>query len=145
MAKKSTSSSKSQYSDNALRERLKKKIMASTKGGNAGQWSARKAQLLAAEYKKAGGTYTGKRKAPQKHLKEWTEEKWQTKSGSARARHGKATDRYLPKKAWDKLSPAEKKATNAKKRKGSKAGTQFVANTKAAKTARGKASKKSKK
>jgi hypothetical protein len=30
---------------------------AGTKGGNAGQWSARKAQMLAREYKKAGGGY----------------------------------------------------------------------------------------
>jgi len=40
-----------------LRERLFKKIKAGTRGGNAGQWSARKAQLLAREYKAAGGGY----------------------------------------------------------------------------------------
>ena len=32
---------------------------AGTRGGKAGQWSARKAQLLASEYKKAGGGYRG--------------------------------------------------------------------------------------
>jgi len=40
-----------------MRERLFKKIKAGTRGGKAGQWSARKAQLLAKEYKAAGGGY----------------------------------------------------------------------------------------
>ena len=34
-----------------------KRIKAGTKGGNAGQWSARKAQMLAKAYKDAGGGY----------------------------------------------------------------------------------------
>jgi hypothetical protein len=45
------------YTKPALRERLFKQIKAGTKGGDPGEWSARKAQLLAAEYKKAGGGY----------------------------------------------------------------------------------------
>jgi hypothetical protein len=45
------------YTQPALRKRLFEKIKAGTKGGKAGQWSARKAQLLASEYKKAGGGY----------------------------------------------------------------------------------------
>ena len=45
------------YTKPALRKRLFEKIKAGTKGGKAGQWSARKAQLLASEYKKAGGGY----------------------------------------------------------------------------------------
>jgi len=45
------------YTKPALRKRLFKAILAGTKGGRAGQWSARKAQLLAARYKKAGGGY----------------------------------------------------------------------------------------
>ena len=40
-----------------MRKRLFEKIKAGTKGGKAGQWSARKAQLLAAEYKRKGGGY----------------------------------------------------------------------------------------
>jgi hypothetical protein len=40
-----------------MRKRLFEKIKRGTKGGNAGQWSARKAQLLAKEYKAAGGGY----------------------------------------------------------------------------------------
>lgn len=45
------------YTKPELRKRLFREIMAGTKGGKAGQWSARKAQLLAARYKKAGGGY----------------------------------------------------------------------------------------
>ncbi|CAB4128826.1 hypothetical protein UFOVP111_88 [uncultured Caudovirales phage] len=45
------------YTKPALRKQLFNKIKAGTKGGDPGEWSARKAQLLAAEYKKAGGGY----------------------------------------------------------------------------------------
>ncbi len=134
-------SAASRYTRPALRERLKKKIQASDKGGKPGQWSARKSQLLAQEYKKAGGGYTGGKGQAQKSLDRWTDEKWQTREGSARARHGRTTSRYLPKKAWDALSEGEKKATDTKKRVASRGGKQFVANTPAAKVARKKATK----
>ena len=45
----------SKYTKPALRERIKKRITAGSKGGKPGQWSARKAQMVAAAYKKAGG------------------------------------------------------------------------------------------
>ena len=45
------------YTKPTMRKRLFERIKRGTKGGKAGQWSARKAQLLAAEYKKAGGGY----------------------------------------------------------------------------------------
>ena len=45
------------YTKPALRKRLFSKIKAGTKGGKAGHWSARKAQMLALQYKKAGGGY----------------------------------------------------------------------------------------
>lgn len=45
------------YTKPEMRKRLFKKIKAGTKGGDPGEWSARKAQLLASEYKKAGGGY----------------------------------------------------------------------------------------
>lgn len=45
------------YTKPSMRKRLFEKIKAGSKGGNPGQWSARKAQLLASEYKKAGGGY----------------------------------------------------------------------------------------
>ena len=46
------------YTKPAMRKRLFNAIKAGTKGGKAGQWSARKAQLLAVRYKKNGGGYT---------------------------------------------------------------------------------------
>ena len=45
------------YTKPTLRKRLFEKIKAGSKGGKAGQWSARKAQMLAREYKAAGGGY----------------------------------------------------------------------------------------
>jgi hypothetical protein len=61
--KKTKSKSKSKvneagnYTKPTMRKRLFNKIKAGTKGGKAGQWSARKAQMLAKEYKAAGGGY----------------------------------------------------------------------------------------
>ena len=45
------------YTKPEMRERIKDRIMAGDKGGKEGQWSARKAQMLAKAYKKAGGGY----------------------------------------------------------------------------------------
>lgn len=45
------------YTKPELRKKLFNKIKAGSKGGDPGEWSARKAQLLASEYKKAGGGY----------------------------------------------------------------------------------------
>ena len=45
------------YTKPEMRKRMFASIKAGSKGGNPGQWSARKAQLLAARYKKAGGGY----------------------------------------------------------------------------------------
>jgi len=55
--KKSRVNEAGNYTKPAMRKRLFNKIKAGTRGGKAGQWSARKAQLLALEYKKAGGGY----------------------------------------------------------------------------------------
>ena len=69
----------SKYTKPALRERIKKRITAGSKGGKPGQWSARKAQMVAAEYKKAGGGYKGGEGKKQKSLKKWGKEDWQTR------------------------------------------------------------------
>ena len=45
------------YTKPAMRKRLFSKIKAGGKGGRPGQWSARKAQMLAKQYKAAGGGY----------------------------------------------------------------------------------------
>jgi hypothetical protein len=48
------------YTKPALRKRIFNRIKAGSKGGKPGQWSARKAQMTAAAYKKAGGGYRAK-------------------------------------------------------------------------------------
>lgn len=58
----------------------------------------------------------------QQSLDEWTDQKWRTSDGSP----SKGKKRYLPDKAWDALSPAEKAATNKAKAAGDKKGKQFV-------------------
>mgnify|MGYP003132203317 CR=1 FL=1 len=55
--KKSTVNQAGNYTKPALRRRIFNRIKAGTKGGAAGQWSARKAQMVAAAYKRAGGGY----------------------------------------------------------------------------------------
>ena len=68
------------------------------------------------------GTGT-KVKAPQKSLKDWTDQKWRTKSGKPSSKTG---ERYLPEAAIKALSPAEYAATTRAKRAGKAAGKQFV-------------------
>jgi len=55
--KKSTVNSAGNYTKPAMRKRLFNQIKAGSKGGRAGQWSARKAQMLARKYKANGGGY----------------------------------------------------------------------------------------
>lgn len=70
-------------------------------------------------------------KAPQKSLKKWTKQEWGTKSGKPSTQGKKATgERYLPKKARQALSDAEYASTSRAKRKGTKAGKQYVAQPK---------------
>lgn len=45
------------YTKPGMRKRLFERIKAGSKGGNAGQWSARKSQMLAKMYKARGGGY----------------------------------------------------------------------------------------
>jgi len=45
------------YTKPTMRKRIFEAIKAGTKGGAAGQWSARKAQMLAKKYKARGGGY----------------------------------------------------------------------------------------
>ena len=71
----------------------------------------------------------------QQSLKNWTKQKWRTKSGKPSAKTG---ERYLPEKAIKSLTSAEYAATTRAKRKGKAAGKQFVKQPKtiAKKTAR---------
>ena len=54
---KSTVNSAGVYTKPTMRKTLLNKIKAGSSGGDAGEWSARKAQLLAKEYKAKGGGY----------------------------------------------------------------------------------------
>ena len=135
MSGKSAEDYAADYTEPELRARLKEEIKAGDKGGRAGQWSARKSQLLATEYEAQGGGYVhdGERTASQQHLSEWTAQDWHTADGGTAERGEHETARYLPDAAWALLSPEEQAATDSAKRHGE---GQHVPNTEAAKEAR---------
>ena len=112
--------------DPALWEQVKDEVTSGAKGGKAGEWSARKAQMAVAEYKKRGGDYRGERD-PHNSLHEWSEEEWGTKSGK---KSGDTGERYLPKQAREALSDAEYKRSTAKKRADTRKGRQHSAQPK---------------
>lgn len=62
-------------------------------------------------------------KKPQQSLKNWTKQKWRTKSGKKSSETG---ERYLPEKAIKSLSASEYAATTKAKREGTRKGKQFV-------------------
>jgi len=115
-----------------LWKRIVARVKAGSKGGDPGEWSARKAQLAVNQYKKSGGSYVGPKK--ETSLSKWTKQEWTTSDGEP----SKGKKRYLPKKAWDSLSSSQKAATNRAKAEGNKSGKQFVPQPKniAAKTAK---------
>ena len=123
----STQKKKVIRSNPKLWESVKKKVTRGSKGGNPGQWSARKAQLAVAEYKKRGGKYAkNSAKSKNTSLGKWTRQKWGTKSGKNSVVGKKATgERYLPKKARDTLTNKEYKRTSRNKRKDTKKGLQY--------------------
>jgi hypothetical protein len=111
----------------ALWKRVVAQVKAGSKGGDAGEWSARKSQLASKLYKEKGGSYTGEKTEAQKSMTKWTQERWNTKSGKPSTVGPKATgERYLPKKAREALSSKEYAATSRAKREGTKQGKQFV-------------------
>jgi len=110
--------------DPAKWKRIVASVKAGSKGGNPGQWSARKAQLAVLRYKKSGGSYSGPK--TETGLSKWTKQNWTTSDGKPSG--GKK--RYLPKAAWAALSTAEKASTNRAKAEGNKAGKQFVSQPK---------------
>ena len=100
---------------------MKSEVTAGDKGGEAGEWSARKAQLAVALYKKKGGGYAG-RKDAHNSLAEWTKEDWGTRSGKP---SGETHERYLPKAEREALSKSEYDRTTAKKRADTRKGVQY--------------------
>jgi len=115
---------KDKYTKPALRERIKKRIMAGSKGGRPGQWSARKSQMLVKQYEAAGGGYKrpqGRTKS-QRSLSRWTGQDWQS-AGKGGV--------YLPKRAISALksTPEGRRklaAANTKKRRTTRKGQQVA-------------------
>ncbi len=97
------------------------RVKAGSKGGRRGVWTARKAQLATARYKKAGGGYRG-RKSSKNSLTKWSKQDWgyvsKRDSKKPRAKRG----RYLPKKVRESLTKGQKAYTNRKKREATKKG-----------------------
>lgn len=105
-------------SNEALWEKIKNEVMDSeTAGTRAGQWSARKAQMAVRLYKEAGGEYSGNKGT----LAKWTKQQWTTKSGLPSHITG---ERYLPKKAIEKLSEEDYHITSEAKRNDMELGIQ---------------------
>ena len=130
------------YTKPELRKRIVAEVKAGSAGGRPGQWSARKAQIVADRYERAGGGYSGPKTSAQKSLSKWTKEDWRTKSGKPSTQGPNATgERYLPAKAIKSLSPEEYRATTRKKQEGTRQGKQFVPNTPKAREAGRKARK----
>lgn len=104
-------------------KRIVAAVKAGSKGGDPGQWSARKAQLATARYKKSGGGYKGAKSASNS-LSKWSKQDWTTASGKKSKDTGEA---YFPKAAVAALKKAGKysKAT-AQKRAATKKGKQFA-------------------
>ena len=123
----------SNYTNPSLRERIKNEVMAGSKGGKPGQWSARKAQILNARYKKAGGGFKGPKTKAQKSLSNWTKQDW--------GYSGKGKGVYLPKAKRQALkgTPQGRKRlarAEAAKRMATKKGKQFSRHGLAAGTSR---------
>ena len=110
------------YTKPALREKLKQQIKRGSKGGRAGEWSARKSQMLVKAYEAAGGGYRKPRgrTAAQRSLTRWIKQDWQ-----AAGKDGV----YLPKRAISALKStpsgrAKLQAANRKKRRATTKGQQ---------------------
>lgn len=107
-------------------KRIVSQVKASGKGGSPGQWSARKAQLATQKYKASGGGYKGPKKADNS-LSRWSREDWGTRSGKPSTQGSEATgERYLPRRAREKLTASEYAATTRAKREGMRQGKQYV-------------------
>jgi len=107
----------------ALWKRIVASVKRGTKGGRAGQWSARKAQIATARYKKAGGGYSGK-KSSKNRLTKWSKQKWDYVSKGDKKKPRAKRGRYLPESVRKSLSKSEKAATNRAKRAATKKGKQ---------------------
>ena len=108
-----------------------------------GRHSARAMQEAGRLYRAAGGGYCGIKTGQQRRLTKWTKEDWTTATGKKACKKGPSgkytvCDRYLPAKAWETLTPGQKRSTRQKKLK---ARRQYVPNAPSAKAAGRKARK----
>ena len=102
--------------DPDLWDEVKEEVTKSGKGGDPGQWSARKAQMAVQEYKKRGGGYADD--GPDREdtdLHDWTEEDWGTKSGGE---SGETGERYLPREVRMLLTEDEYARSTERKKDG---------------------------
>ena len=102
-------------------KRIVASVKAGSKGGPAGKWSARKAQLATARYKKAGGGYKGAKSSSNK-LSKWTKQEWGYVTKGDEKKPKKKRGGYLPKKVRKSLTASQKAATNKRKRAASAKG-----------------------
>ena len=110
--------SEAKRTDPDLWETVKEEATRGDKGGEPGQWSARKAQMAVREYKRRGGGYDEEGGAAKEdtHLHEWTEEDWGTRSGEE---SGETGERYLPRRVRMLLTEDEYRRSTERKREGS--------------------------
>lgn len=101
-----------------LWKKIKNSVKKGSVGGPSNTWNARKAQIAVNRYKAAGGRYKG-RKSSKNSLVIWTREKW----GYIDNKYG---NRYLPEKIRKKLTPAEKRIENRRKKLATKHGEQYA-------------------
>ena len=133
---KSTVNKAGNYTKPGMRKRIFNRIKAGGKGGAPGQWSARKAQIATARYKKAGGGYKGK-KSSSNRLSKWSKQKWGYVSKGDEKKPRAKRGRYLPKRVRSRLTKSQKAATNRKKRKAGGVGSRAKYSKKIRKAVRG--------
>lgn len=124
-------SSPSTYADPGLWQQAKEEALRRA----GGRHSARAMQTAGVLYRAAGGRYRGPPTAAQRSLAKWTYEGWTTATGERACRQtarGTRCDRYLPRAAWQDLTPAQALATRRAKLR---AASQYVPNTPAARAA----------
>ncbi|MGB3800995.1 MAG: Rho termination factor N-terminal domain-containing protein [Lewinella sp.] len=110
-----------------LRRRIKQELQEGDKGGDPGQWSARKSQMLVQEYEKQGGGYkSDKKDDAAQSLQQWTKNEWETSDGDAAANGAEGMARYLPHDAWALLTGDGRKKANKTKKKTDKEGDQYA-------------------
>lgn len=94
------------YTKPELRERLKDELLAGNRGGAPGEWSAHKAELLAHEYRQAGGGYTFAKRSPT-HPQDWSGTDQQPEQRGNQGR---------PQQAWTNYASTTRPATNDQQR-----------------------------